>query len=167
MDGASSVRGRSPTPGDRPSGARLGSWSNVVFVTTGKPRLNRLLDVLSLFAVRHAMSMAITVVFPLPVAIFRAMRRQPGLDCSFAMSNRCLMWAKRRTRRATSASQIAVSTASTWQKKGRTPAYSWRRQRLSRRWLVGVTPQSEGLGIARQFSTFPRISLTKSLTSYS
>jgi hypothetical protein len=34
-------------------------------------------------------------------------------------------------------------------------------------WVAGVTPQSDGLGMARQVSTWPRISLMKPLTSYS
>src|SRR5690606_34999979 len=58
-----------------------------------------------------------------------------------------------------SARQIAVSTASIWQKKGRWLENSWCRQCWSRRWVTGVTPQSLGLGSARQDSRWPRISL--------
>ena len=46
---------------------------------------------------------------------------------------------------ATSVSQIAVSTASTWQKNGRTPLNSWCRQCWSSRAVSGVTCHSLGL----------------------
>ncbi len=51
---------------------------------------------------------------------------------------------------ATSVSQMAVSTASTWQKNGRTPVKLWWRQCWSRRAVSGVTCHSLGLGHARQ-----------------
>ena len=46
---------------------------------------------------------------------------------------------------ATSVSQMAVSTASTWQKKGRMPLNLWCRQCWSRRAVSGVTCQSFGI----------------------
>ncbi len=86
-----------------------------------------------------------TVVLPLPVAIFSARRNRSGLAWPLAPS----MWRRcgvLPAAGATSVSQISVSTASTWQKKGRTPAKSWLRQCCSRRAVVGVTPQSVGIG---------------------
>ena len=63
---------------------------------------------------------AITVVLPAPVASLRARRSSPGF-ASWPASSR--YWRKRRPALpawgATSASQMAVSTASIWQKKGR------------------------------------------------
>ncbi len=47
---------------------------------------------------------------------------------------------------ATSVSQIAVSTASTWQKNGRMPLNSWCRQCWRRRAVSGVTCQWLGFG---------------------
>ena len=70
----------------------------------------------------HAITMAITVVLPAPVASFKANRMRSGFASWLALA-RC---AKNRSPvlpifGATSVSQIAVSTASTWQKKGRIP----------------------------------------------
>jgi hypothetical protein len=53
-----------------------------------------------------------------------------GVEQSFARLARC---------GATSVSQIAVSTASTWQKNGRTPPNLWCRQCWSSRAVSGVT----------------------------
>ncbi len=92
-------------------------------VTTRKPRVNRLLfGWRTAFTVCQAISIAITVVLPLPVAIFIASRSSSGFAWTLAPS----MWSKNFLPRgpspgATSVSQIIVSTASTWQKKGRGP----------------------------------------------
>jgi hypothetical protein len=54
---------------------------------------------------------------------------------------------------ATSESQMATSTASIWQKKGRMVLKGWVRQCLSSRSVSGVTSQSLGSRHARQRST--------------
>ncbi len=100
----------------------------------------------------QAMSMAMTVVLPLPVAILQRDAGRPGLAWSLAprdVRGSCRRW----RRLATSVSQISVSTASTWQKKGREPVKAGSRQCRSRRAVTGVTPQSAGLGIWRQAAT--------------
>jgi hypothetical protein len=63
--------------------------------------------------------MAMTVVLPAPVASFSAMRNSSGFASSFAprMCFHILRPGAARSE-ATSESQIAVSTASIWQKKG-------------------------------------------------
>ena len=66
------------------------------------------------FTVCQAISIAMTVVLPAPVAIFSAMRNSSGLACSLAP----LMCSQNLSPRfpilgATSASQMTVSTAST------------------------------------------------------
>jgi hypothetical protein len=88
---------------------------------TRKPRVKCLLaGRRTALIVCHAMSIAMTVVFPAPVASFSASRNNSGLASLFAdarWSGRrfpCFDWG------ATSMSQIAVSTASTWQKNGLT-----------------------------------------------
>ena len=96
-------------------------------VTTRKPRVKRrLLGRRTALIVCQAMSMAMTVVLPAPVASFSASRANSGFASSFALS-RCSR--KRRPAipsvGATSISQIAVSTASTWQKKGRISLNLW------------------------------------------
>ncbi len=54
-------------------------------VTIRKPLLNWLLpDERTAFSVCQAISIAMTVVLPLPVAIFMAMRTSSGLAASFA-----------------------------------------------------------------------------------
>lgn len=118
----------------------------------------------------HAINIAMTVVLPAPVANFRARRSNSGLACSLAP----LMWSQNRcpflpSLGATSVSQMAVSTASTWQKKGRTPFHSLtgRRQCWSKRAVSGVTSQSLGLDKARQDSTCCRISLMIGVGLYS
>jgi len=86
-----------------------------------KPRLNcLLLGWRTALTVCQAISIAMMVVLPAPVASFKARRSSSGLACSFAP----LMCSQNLSPRlpsfdATSVSQIAVSTASTWQKKGR------------------------------------------------
>ena len=54
---------------------------------------------------------------------------------------------------ATSVSQISVSIASTWQKKGRSPLKWWLRQCCKSRAVSGVTCQALGSGICRHSST--------------
>ncbi len=88
-----------------------------------KPRVN-FLDPgrRTALTVCQAISMAMTVVLPAPVASLRARRISSGL-ASWLASVRCFrkrspalpIWG------ATSVSQMAVSTASIWQKKGRRP----------------------------------------------
>ncbi len=89
-------------------------------VTIRKPRVNRLLwGLRTALTVCQAMSIAMTVVFPVPVASLRAIRQISGFADSFPAS----MYRRYRCPflvcGATSVSQIAVSTASTWQKNGR------------------------------------------------
>ena len=70
----------------------------------------------------QAISIAMTVVLPAPVASFSARRNSSGLASLLArreVLEEAL--AVLRDCGATSVSQIAVSTASTWQKNGRTP----------------------------------------------
>ena len=110
-------------------------------VATRKPRVKRgLFGRRTAFTVCQAMSMAITVVLPAPVASFSARRLRPGFACSLAAcrwSRKLRAW--RPSFGATSISQITVSAASTWQKKGRMPANGWCRQCLSSRAVSGVT----------------------------
>jgi len=83
-------------------------------VTTGKPRVNRwLLGRRTALIVCQAISIAMTVVLPAPVASLSASRTTPGLASSFAAPKRS------RNRRpsassfgATSTSQTIVSTVS-------------------------------------------------------
>ena len=103
-------------------------------VTTRKPRVNRgLVGCRTALTVCHAMSMAMTVVLPAPVASFSATRCRPGFARSFADRRRSRKRRPVADLGATSVSQIAVSTASTWQKKGRMPAVEWWRQWCRRR----------------------------------
>ena len=67
---------------------------------------------------------------------------------------------------ATSVSQMAVSTASTWQKNGRMPLNWWCRQCWSSRAVSGVTCHSLGFGRLRHASTWPRTSLMIEVGSY-
>ena len=90
--------------------------------TTRNPRVKfRLLGRRTALTVCHAISIAMTVVLPAPVASLSASRARSGFDCSFAASSRSRI--SRTSRRplfgATSVSQMTVSTASTWQKNGR------------------------------------------------
>ena len=87
---------------------------------TRKPRVKRRLPGRrTALIVCQAMSIAMTVVLPAPVASFRARRERPGLASSLERWRwsrsllPCLSFG------ATSVSQMAISTASTWQKKGR------------------------------------------------
>ena len=95
----------------------------------------------------QAMIIAMTVVLPAPVASFSARRISSGLASSLALA-RC---SRNRLPAlpsfgATSVSQIAVSTASTWQKNGRTLLNLWCRQCWRSRAVSGVTSQSFGFG---------------------
>ena len=67
----------------------------------------------------QAMSMAMTVVLPAPVASFSARRISSGLASLFAAARWSRMLLPAVECGATSVSQMAVSTASTWQKNGR------------------------------------------------
>ena len=71
------------------------------------------------FTVCQAISIAITVVLPAPVASLSAMRKSSGLASLLTDSNRSRILRPSRSLGATSMSQITVSTASNWQKKGR------------------------------------------------
>ncbi len=123
--------------------------------TIKNPRENCLLfGRLTALIVCQAISIAMTVVLPAPVASFKASLTSSGLDCSFAPR----MWSQNFSPLfpnlgATSVSQITVSTASIWQKKGRRLSNLWCRQCCSRRAVSGDTCQSLGLGSARQEST--------------
>ncbi|MCS5693945.1 hypothetical protein NZK33_18460 [Cyanobium sp. FGCU-6] len=64
----------------------------------------------------QAISIAITVVLPAPVASFKAIRNRSGLASSLALSSFSRMSLPRLPiSGATSVSQIAVSAASIWQ----------------------------------------------------
>jgi hypothetical protein len=65
------------------------------------------------------------VVFPAPVASFSARRERPGFASWLAPSSFSRKFFPVFEFGATSVNQIAVSTASTWQKKGRTPVNRW------------------------------------------
>jgi len=68
----------------------------------------------------QAMSMAITVVLPAPVASLRARRISSGFASWLALARWSMkVWPTLPICGATSVNQMAVSTASTWQKKGR------------------------------------------------
>ncbi|MCY1540199.1 hypothetical protein D9M68_758240 [compost metagenome] len=69
----------------------------------------------------QAMIIAITVVLPAPVASLSARRINSGLASLLAAFRCSSSSLPGLDRGATSVSQIAVSTASTWQKNGRTP----------------------------------------------
>ena len=93
-------------------------------VTTRKPREKRLLlGWRAALTVCQAISIAMTVVLPAPVASFSARRSSSGLACGVGALDVVPEFAaaRRPCFGATSVSQIAVSTASIWQKKGRTP----------------------------------------------
>ena len=98
--------------------------------TTRNPRVKRLLlGRRTALIVCHAITIAITVVLPAPVASFNASLGRPALASALTSSR----WSRktlpsRPSWGATSVSQIIVSTASTWQKNGRTPVNSWWRQ---------------------------------------
>ena len=138
-------------------------------VTIRKPRLNRLLvGERTALTVCQAISIAITVVLPLPVAIFRAMRSSSGLACSFApldvlpelgvalLPARDLGQPDDRLDRLDLAEErphaleiVAAASAS------------------ASRAVAGVTPQSAGFGSARHDATCERISLMIGVGLYS
>src|SRR4029453_17774170 len=89
--------------------------------TIRKPRVNLLLlGRRTALIVCQAISIAMTVVLPAPVANLSASRISSGLASLLALA-RCSKkdFAALPAFEATSVSQIAVSTASTWQKNGR------------------------------------------------
>jgi|GEM_PF-4113642 len=89
-------------------------------VTTRNPRVKLLLvGRRTALMVCQAISMAITVVLPAPVASFKATRISSGLASLLALT-RCSRkdLADLPDFGATSDSQIIVSTASIWQKNG-------------------------------------------------
>ena len=90
-------------------------------VTTRNPLVNlRLLGCRTALMVCQAMTIAMTVVLPAPVASFRAIRSNSGLASWFTSPSRSnTLLSAALSRGATSVSQIRVSTASTWQKNGR------------------------------------------------
>jgi hypothetical protein len=88
-------------------------------VTTRKPREAHFFFSRTALSVCQAISIAITVVLPAPVASLSAMRMSSGLEATLAASR----WAQNRCPwedllGATSVSQMIVSTASIWQKNG-------------------------------------------------
>lgn len=109
-----------------------------------------------------------TVVLPAAVASFRARRGRPGLASSLAFCRCSRNFSPRLpSLGATSVSQIAVSTASSWQKKGRIPLNSWCRQCCSKRAVSGVTFQFLGSGRLRHAVIVLRSSLMRVASSYS
>ena len=136
-------------------------------VTTRKPRVKRLLwGRRTALTVCQAISMAMTVVLPAPVASLRASRGSSGLASLLALAR----WSRKsrpaRVRDATSVSQMAVSAASSWQKKGRMALKWWCRQCRSRRAVSGVTCHWPGFGSSRQRSTCWRTPLMMAVRSY-
>ena len=82
------------------------------------------------FTVCHAMSSAMTVFLPAPVARFSARRLSSAACLAVARllaSARCSRYSRSSlpSLGATSVSQITVSAASTWQKNGRMSANAW------------------------------------------
>ena len=135
--------------------------------TTRKPRLKRgLVGWRTAFTVCQAMSMAITVVLPAPVASFSARRLKPGFACSLTSCRRSRKpAASRPALGATSVSQMATSAASNWQKNGRMALNSWCRQCFSSRAVSAVTRHCAS-GSLRQASTCRRTPLMASARSY-
>ena len=137
-------------------------------VTTRKPRVNlRLWGRRTALMVCQAINIAMTVVFPAPVANLSASRDRSGLASLLALTR----WSRNPlpalpVRGATSVSQMAVSTASTWQKKGRMPLNRWCRQCWSRRAVSGVTCHWLGFGMFRHRSTCRRTPLMIAVCSY-
>ena len=97
--------------------------------------------------------MAMTVVLPAPVASLKPKRSSSGLASWLAASSLSRRSFPVLVRGATSVIQMRVSTASTWQKKGRRPSQSFRLQCLSSRTVCGVTPHLLGSGCSRQLAT--------------
>ena len=82
--GKTSPRGSS-SPGSLGSSTRSRSRMVMPGVTIRKVSENRASwGLASLLSACHAMSIAMTTVFPLPVAILKAMRKRRGLASSFA-----------------------------------------------------------------------------------
>ena len=135
-------------------------------VTTRKPRVKRRLwGRRTALTVCQAISIAMTVVLPAPVASLRASRGRSGLASSLALARWSRKLRPARAPGATSVSQMAVSAASTWQKKGRMPLKWWRRQCRSRRAVSGVTCHRAS-GSSRQRSTCRRTPLMMAVRSY-
>ena len=88
-------------------------------VTTRNPLVNRrLLGCRTALMVCQAMTIAMTVVLPAPVASFRAIRSSSGLASWFTSASRSnALLSAALSLGTTSVSQMRVSTASTWQKK--------------------------------------------------
>ena len=118
--------------------------------TTRKPRENLLCGRRTALIVCQAISIAMTVVLPLPVASLSARRASSGLASRLAFARCSMNCLPAFKLGATSVSQIAVSAASTWQKKGRWLVKSWVRQCCRRRAVAGVTCQWLEFGRARQ-----------------
>jgi hypothetical protein len=94
----------------------------------------------------------------LAVASLNAIRRRSGSAAAFSVRRRSIS-----TLEAISASQIAVSAASTWQKKRRRDRSGSRQWRSSRA-VTGVTAvRRPASSRERHAATFPRISLMQSL----
>ncbi len=137
-------------------------------VTIRKPRVNFLLvGRRTALIVCQAISIAITVVLPVPVAIFSARRISSGFASLLAFP-RCLRkpFSLLPDFGATSVSQMAVSIASTWQKNGRISLNLWWRQCWIRRAVSGVTFQSFGFFKVRHLSTSWRRALMIGVGSY-
>ena len=135
-------------------------------VTTRKPRVKRRLwGRRTALTVCQAISIAMTVVLPAPVASLRASRGRSGLASSLALARWSRKLRPARAPGATSVSQMAVSAASTWQKKGRMPLKWWRRQCRSSRAVSGVTCHRAS-GSSRQLSTCWRTPLMMAVRSY-
>ena len=132
-----------------------------------KPRVKFLLVGLrTALMVCQAINMAMTVVLPAPVASFKARRISSGLASLLALARWSSSSWPPLLCGATSVSQMAVSAASTWQKKGRTPLNLWWRQCCSKRAVSGVTCHWLGLGRPRHVSTAWRTWLMMEVVAY-
>ena len=98
----------------------------------------------------QAMSMAISMVFPEPVAILLHRRRNGPPSLGIVMPTL--------TEAGASASQMSVSMASIWQKKNLSGLCSGSRQWSRRRLVMPVTP---GYPASRQILTRERIWFTR------
>lgn len=126
-----------------------------------KPRVYfRLAGRRTALTVCHAINMAMTVVFPAPVANLKASRINSGFASRFESSRCCRNFAPLTPIcGATSVSQSAVSIASNWQKNGRIPENGCCRQCCRSLAVSGVTFQSAGFLRLRQMSTSARTPL--------
>lgn len=128
-------------------------------VTIKNARVNFLLcGCRTALTVCQAMSIAMTVVLPEPVASLSASRDSGEWPASRALSRYSRNRFPSRTFGATSLNQMMVSTASIWQKNGRGPWKSCSRQYSKSRAVSGETCQVFGSGRVRHLAISRRSS---------